>query len=45
MPKSDMTVDECVALLRRTLIYKRLLLKVTDDMQIYQWAERAGWHP
>ena len=39
MPKSDMTVDECVALLRRTDL-QTVIVEGTDDMQIYQWAER-----
>ena len=39
MPKSDMTVDECVAALRRTDL-PTVIVEGTDDMQIYQWAER-----
>ena len=39
MPKSDMTVDECVALLRRTDL-QTVIVEGADDMQIYQWAER-----
>ena len=39
MPKSDMTVDECVALLRRTDL-QTVIVEGTNDMQIYQWVER-----
>ena len=34
-----MTVDECVALLRRTDL-QTVIVEGKDDMQIYQWAER-----
>ena len=39
MPRSDMTVDECVAVLHRTYL-PTVIVEGKDDMQIYQWTER-----
>ena len=39
MPRSDMTVDECVAALHRTYL-PTVIVEGKDDMQIYQWTER-----
>ena len=39
MPRSDMTVDECVAALHRTYL-PTVIVEGRDDMQIYQWTER-----
>ena len=41
MPRSDMTVDECVATLHRTYL-PTVIVEGRDDMQIYQWAERRA---
>ena len=41
MPRSDMTVDECVAALHRTYL-PTVIVEGRDDMQVYQWAERRA---
>ena len=45
MPKSDMTVDECVDVASSHSIYKRFIVEGTRRYANLSVGGKTGWHP